>query len=68
MELEYLRNTDTAECIRNFFHPFPSVGDTIFWVSAGGTVEKDIFRDKVFCKTKEEAKIIADKLKEIFRK
>ena len=78
MELEYLRNTDTAECIRNFFHPFTSVGDTIFWVSAGGTVKKDTFRDNVFCKrikelgncykTKEEAKIIADKLKEIFRK
>ena len=41
------------ECIRNFFHPFPSVGDTIFWVSAGGIVKKDTFRDNVFCKTNE---------------
>ena len=67
--------TDEDECI---FHPFPSVEDTIFWVSAGGIVKKDTFRDNVFCKrikelgnyykTEEEAKIIADKLKEIFRK
>ena len=44
----------------NFFHPFPSVGDTVFWVSAGGIVKKDTFRDNVFCKTKEEAKIKGD--------
>lgn len=74
----YTDEDKAIECVKNFFHPFPSVGDTIFWVSAGGTVEKDIFRDNVFCKrikelgnyykTEEEAKIIADKLKEIFKK
>ena len=74
----YTDEDKAIECIRNFFHPFPSVGDTIFWVSAGGIVKKDTFRDNVFCKrikelgnyykTKEEAKIIADKVKEIFKK
>ena len=74
----YTDEDKAIECIRNFFHPFPSIGDTIFWVSAGGVVKKDTFRDNVFCKrikelgnyykTAEEAKIIADKLKEVFKK
>jgi hypothetical protein len=66
------------ECVKKFFHPFPSFGDTIFWVTSGGRVRKGEFLDNNFFKslknignyykTSKEAEDMAEKMKELFKK
>ena len=60
----YTDEDKAIECIRNFFHPFPSVGDTIFWVSAGGIVKKDIFREFIKYLVADEDEELKEKYKE----